>query len=281
MEKVDYLSNTKIRKNPKISVVLPTYNQANYLPEALDSILSQDFQDYELIIINDGSTDKTINILQEYSEKSNFIQINQTNSGLPNALNVGFSEARGEYLTWTSSDNIMLPSMLDELSTELDSNPNLGAVYSDWFVIDDAGTIISRAESIKYDPFILYLDNYINASFLYRRQCREKIGDYDVNLAHDEDWDYWLRISQHYSMKRVPTSLYLYRAHSESLTSKNPSEERYLRFINIWKERTPFRWWYGKIKWNMLKRLYGRFPTVQYTSIDDYSEAGRMWKNWN
>lgn len=268
--------------NPKVSVVLPTYNQANYLSRALDSFLDQDFQDFELIVVNDGSTDETSTILAKYQQRFNFICINQDNLGLPAALNNGFSRTRGEYLTWTSSDNIMLPLMLHDLSAELDANPEIGVVYSDWYVIDDEDTILSRAESIEYDPYILYLANYINASFLYRRKCREQIGDYDVNMTFNEDWDYWLRISQYYSMKRLPTPLYLYRTHSESLTLKNPSEERYLAFIKIWKKRTPFRWWYGKIKWNFLKRRYGRFPTVQYIPMDGNNESGsgRMWKNW-
>ena len=266
------LYQTKIineRLFPKISIILPSYNQACYLSAALESIFSQEYQDFELIVVNDGSTDETASILANYHQRYDFILIEQDNQGLPSALNNGFSKARGEYLTWTSSDNIMLPTMLRDLSAELDANQKIGVVYSDWYVIDDAGKIIAQAESIEYDPYILYLDNYINASFLYRRECREHIGEYDVNMTFNEDWDYWLRISKYYSMKRIPNPIYLYRSHLGSLTSQNPSVERYIRFVEIWRKRTPLRWWYGKIKWNLLKRYYGRFPTVQYFPVNE------------
>jgi glycosyltransferase involved in cell wall biosynthesis len=92
---------------------MPTYNQAKYLPSALDGIISQTFQNYELIIVNDGSTDNTAEILADYRLKLDYHLIEQENLKLPRALNTGFSHAKGKYLTWTSSDNIMLPEMIE------------------------------------------------------------------------------------------------------------------------------------------------------------------------
>ena len=101
--------------NSRVSVVLPTYNQAEYLIEALEGIYSQSYRDFELIVVNDGSTDGSGRILAEYRLHYGFRLIETDNRGLPEALNEGFRQSEGEYLTWTSSDNIMLPEMLSVL----------------------------------------------------------------------------------------------------------------------------------------------------------------------
>jgi len=99
-----------------VSVVLPVYNQAGYLPAALDSVFAQTYLHYELIVVDDGSTDATPQVLADYQQRHAFTVIRQANQRLPRALNTGFAAARGEYLTWTSSDNVMLPDMLAVLA---------------------------------------------------------------------------------------------------------------------------------------------------------------------
>ena len=255
-------------RSPKVSVVLPTYNQARYLPQALDSVFQQTFQDFELIVVNDGSTDTTGAILADYQLKYDFILICQENKGLPIALNEGFQRARGVYLTWTSSDNIMMPNMLEVLSRALDEHAEAGLVYADWYVIDESDQIISIARTIDYDRFLLFRDNYINACFMYRRKCQDRVGFYDPNFIHGEDWEYWLRISKFFRMLHVREILYKYRRHGQSLTSflleeKEPSGNGE-SLASHWVRAEPLAWYYSKLKWHYLKWKTGRAPTVVY-----------------
>ena len=188
----------------RVSIVLPTYNQAHYLPAALDGVFAQTYPDYELIVVNDGCTDETPTILADYFQRYDFIVIEQENQGLPMALNAGFAQARGEYLTWTSSDNAMLPEMLSVLVQALDEDPSVGLAYADFYLMDHEGRDWGRFNTVEYDPYWLLYTNLVHCSFLYRRECMERVGGYDPEFVYGEDWEYWIRISQYYRMKRVP-----------------------------------------------------------------------------
>ena len=268
-----------------ISVILPVYNQAEYLASALDSVLHQDYSPFELIVVNDGSTDGTADILEEYHRRHDFRLIHQENRGLPRALNRGFAEAQGTYLTWTSSDNIARPHMLSTLAAALDRHPDVGLVYADWDVIDASGQVTARVQSIEYDRYTLFLNNYVNACFLYRRVCLDTVGDYDDSLRGGEDWDYWLRISRYYRLLHVPESLYLYREHSQSLTANAEAlvAERKMASYAVleaaWRRREPLTWWVAKIRWNVQRRLLQQMPGIKREPVDldltlDKSGAG-------
>lgn len=241
--------------SPKVSIVLPTYNDACFLPQAIRSILRQTWADYELIIVNDGSTDETATLLQPYSVDPRIHIIHKQNEGLPRALNTGFEAATGQYLTWTSSDNILLPTMLERLVTALDSRPDVGLVYADWQVIDDAGTVLGTVQTLDYDPHLLRRANYVNACFMYRRECQDRVGLYDPDYALMEDWEYWWRIAQHFRFMRVPEVLYQYRQHAASLTAtrvKNRVVPSYQRLQQAFRE-DPLGWYYSKLKWELLR----------------------------
>jgi len=251
--------------SPCVSVVLPTYNQSEYLPQALDSVLNQTWRDYELIVVNDGSTDDTPLILDDYQQRNGFTVINQENQKLPGALNTGFRVARGRYLTWTSSDNVMLPEMLEVLVTALDQYPNVGLVYADWEVIDEHGMDIGAVQTFDFDRHLLIRTNYINACFLYRRACQDMVGLYDPEYIYVEDWEYWLRISRSFKMMRVPQVLYQYRLHGDSLSETNVLTQAggrsigYLRLAAQFRAR-PWAWYFSKLKWEWLRLRLGQDP---------------------
>ena len=242
--------------SPRVSVVLPTYNQAGYLPQALDSVLNQTWRDAELIVVNDGSTDGTRRILDEYQRSygDGLRVIHQENQKLPRALNAGFRLARGEYLTWTSSDNCMLPAMLEVLVDALDRHPQVGLVYADWEVIDEHGAVVDVVRTLDYDRMLLMRTNYINACFLYRRACQEAVGLYDTEYIHAEDWEYWWRISRSFDMMRVPQVLYQYRVHASSLTEMDVLSQADGQSAGYRKLAAEFRaqrwaWYFSKLKW--------------------------------
>lgn len=253
--------------DPLISVVLPVYNQAHYLPAALDSVFAQVYPEVELMVVNDGSTDGTSGVLAAYRQRYDFTLIDQENQGLPRALNAGFSKARGEYLTWTSSDNLMLPEMLRVLAAALDENPDVGLVYADRYLIDEQGRDLGGFNLPEYDSLLLLHVNFVHCCFLYRRECMERVGLYDPDFIYGEDWEYWIRISRFYSMKHIPQTLYRYRLHRASMTSElvcgtaknNIPYEEFARRI---RRRMPVRWWIGKLKWRWLRTFCPDHPAV-------------------
>lgn len=263
-------------RQPRVSVIMPTYNQAKYIREALDSVLNQTFQDFELIIVNDGSTDETPQILEEYRQKHaqgnygcTLLIINKKNEKLPRALNTGFEQACGEYLTWTSSDNNMKPNMLQRLVAALDQNPDVGFVYADWNVIDDDGHYLGTVRSVDHDRHLLMRFNYINACFMYRHDCQDKIGLYDPEFIYAEDWEYWWRIAQVFDMQHVPEALYDYRVHGTSLTSTAVATQKKGHSVGYSKLLEQFRsskfdWYISKVKVEMLRRRLGHEP-LAYT----------------
>ncbi|MBW2646462.1 MAG: glycosyltransferase [Deltaproteobacteria bacterium] len=195
-----------LENRSRVSIVLPTYNQLHFLPSTLHSILSQSLSDFELIVVNDGSTDGTREYLDGMKDHRIRV-IHQKNMRLPGALNTGFQEARGKYLTWVSSDNFCAPYFLEALVGALDTELRAGLAYGDFFLVDNKGNLLKS----------LLIRNDGNAAFLYRRECMEKIGLYDTELEGAEDWDYWIRIAEHFDFVHVPDTLYYYRLHNDSM----------------------------------------------------------------
>lgn len=208
--------------SPAISIVLPTYNGSRHLRTALDSCMGQTFRNFELIIVDDCSTDNTPSIIDEYAACDERIRIHRhdTNRKLPAALNTGFTMARGGYFTWMSDDNILDPLFLETLSKTLDTHPEAGLVYSAFLVIDDSGRPLKRVDPEPAQN--LLLRNVVLASFMYRREVRDTIGDYNDDCFLCEDYDYWLRIYSRFALIPVPKVLHQYRDHPGSLTSREP-----------------------------------------------------------
>jgi len=207
-----------MQSTPMVSIVLPTYNHVELLPVSVESILGQTVSDFELIIVDDGSTDGTREYLDSLTDPR-LVIISQPNKRLPNALNTGFDLARGQYLTWTSDDNYCSPLFLEILVAALETCPEAGFAYSSFAWIDqkDRITGIHRDQDFSY-PSLLRC-NPGNASFLYRRECQERVGLYDPQLEGAEDWDMWLRIMECFEPVYVPQVLYYYRLHDKSMTA--------------------------------------------------------------
>lgn len=209
---------------PKISVVLPVYNGEKYLAASIESVLNQTFKDLELIIIDDCSRDSSGAIAQHYASLDTRISYhrNDTNLKLPNALNRGFSKARGDYWTWTSCDNLYLPRALEEMNHTLDRHNGVSLVYASMHIIDENGT---KKQTLHAGPAgHLIFRNVVGACFLYRRSIAERVGIYDDSLFLCEDYEYWLRIASHSKIHPIMECLYEYRRHSDSLSNQNEKE---------------------------------------------------------
>ncbi|MCC6764889.1 MAG: glycosyltransferase [Deltaproteobacteria bacterium] len=210
---------TRVSGTPRVSIVLPVYNHLRFLPEAIQSVLAQTYTDFELVIVNDGSTDGTREYLDTLADPR-LVVVHQENRRLPGALNTGFARARGELLTWTSADNHCAPLFLEALVGALDRFPEAGFAYAAFAWIDDESRITGVHRDQEVTVRSLLKQNPGIAAFLYRRACRDVVGDYDPALDGAEDWDMWLRIVERFPAVYVPEILYYYRLHGDSMTVK-------------------------------------------------------------
>lgn len=201
-----------------VSIVLPTHNGSRYIREAVESCLTQSHRDLELIVVDDGSTDNTPEILAHYTDARMRVLQHRTNLGLPAALNTGFAASRGEYLTWTSDDNWYHSRAIETMLAALTVNPGVALVYAGMRLVDAQGKLIREVEAGA--PAMLRTKNIVGACFLYRRCVYEVVGDYDDNLAGAEDYDYWLRTAAQFSVLPITQILYNYRVHSRALSSR-------------------------------------------------------------
>lgn len=206
----------------KVSIVLPVYNGAGYLREALDSCLTQTHQNLELIVVDDCSRDETPAIVREYARRDSRVRSirNARNTRLPGALNIGFRAATGELLTWTSHDNLYLPTAVETLVRYLCTWPDVDLVYSMYRVIDANGHPQDSVNTLPARWRMPY-ENVVGAYFLYRRAVYETVGDYREDMEYSEDYEYWARIYKAgLTLMRLPYPQYYYRHHPASMTSE-------------------------------------------------------------
>lgn len=230
-----------------VSIVLPIYNGEKYMRESIDSVLAQTYQNWELLIIDDGSTDRTAEIATDYAARDPriFYQKNPHNIRLPKTLNRGFSLARGAYLTWTSDDNFYYPNALERMVNALDAQKK-DFVFASCDVIDGNGNVV---ECIMVDESAkkrIVGSNPVGACFLYSRRAYQTVGEYDPDFALVEDFDYWQRICMKFDPVCISEKLYAYRWHDGALTS-TMRKDTFYRILEkcLLKNRPGF----GKLNW--------------------------------
>jgi len=218
---------------PKVSVIMPTFNRRNVIKKAIDSVLAQAFKDYELIIVDDGSTDGTEETLKETIEKNqNIHYFRQENKGASSARNFGISNSKGEFLAFLDTDNTWHPNFLEVMKQELENDEKSVMVYcsENLFLVtpNEEGkikTIARKVRAPEYNPAKLLHTNYIDVnSILLKRKVIEDIGDFDENLSSLEDWDLFVRLAIKYpfSVRHVDQVLvdYYYSEHFDTVTNK-------------------------------------------------------------
>lgn len=210
---------------PLVSIVLPTFNHLSYLPLAIDSILAQSYDNFELIVVDDGSEDGTSAYLDTLTSPKIKV-ITGPNTRLPAALNRGFAKARGELLTWTSADNICLPNFLHVLVSALTAYPQAGFAYGPFDYIDAGGHVFGTLSGQDLSLHASIVSNAGVASFLYRRFVAEQAGQYDPRVEGAEDWDMWLRMLEITTPVYADATIYQYRYHRQSMTATIPEKVR-------------------------------------------------------
>lgn len=210
--------------SPKVSVLMPVYNGAKYLREAVDSILGQTFGDFEFIVIDDGSTDDSVQIVESYDDPRIRFLRNPTNEGLIATLNKGLNLAAGQYIARMDCDDVSLPERLARQVAFMESRPELAASGTWARDIDSGGKVIGERHTppvgarMEYDFW--YPSPLIHPTAIIRAACLGEMR-YDPQALHAEDYDLWLRLRKRYRLDNLPEELLLYRVHGESVTQKH------------------------------------------------------------
>ncbi len=217
---------------PRVSVVIPCYNQGMYLDEAVASVLNQTFADFEIVVVNDGSTDpSTIRLLAGYAKpKTRVLSIE--NQGLASARNRGIEAASGEYILPLDADDAIAPGYLEKAVAVMDSNPDVGIVYCLGELFGAEQRMIAAPE---FSVRGMLFSNLIFASALFRRADWLAAGGYNPNMRYGcEDWDFWLSlIERERRAYRIPEILFRYRIKEGSMNASMDREKRLEMHLQI------------------------------------------------
>lgn len=204
---------------PTVSIVIPTYNRQRLVQETIDSVLRQSFSDWELLVIDDGSTDETATVLTErYGNSIRYVH--QQNQGESAARNKGITLAQGKYVAFLDSDDLWLPNKLQRQVEVLDSQTEVGLVSTQAYWMSNEGLQLQRPPhghdraSATVSWADLVLGNAIaggGSSAMVRRRCFELAGTFDASIRFGEEWDLWLRIARHWRVYQIPEPLCCYR----------------------------------------------------------------------
>jgi len=220
---------------PKVTVITPVYNGQSYIDTAINSLLSQTLQDWELIVVDDGSTDSTPQILEKFTD-SRIRVIRQQNAGEARARNVGLQNVTGEYVALLDADDSYLPTALEELSAFLDSYPQFDVVYSDGQICDEQDRFLMTLTDVRpgiYTGEILE-KVVISSSVVTVPVCtmtrQSKILEhsvrFDPNLVIGPDWDFWIQLAVHVNFGYLNKITCKYRIHTTNITRTTASEKR-------------------------------------------------------
>jgi glycosyltransferase involved in cell wall biosynthesis len=220
---------------PAVSVVIPTYNYGRYLPRTLGSVLAQTFQDFEILILDDGSTDDTAAVVRPYLADPRIHYRRLTNGGPSRARNLGISRARAPVVAFLDADDSWLPAKLEKQMALFRRDPALGLVYTARRVVDEAGHGLEWQEPVQHRGHVLEAllgGNFIClTSCMVRRQVFELVGTFDEGLSQAEDYDLWLRIAEHYRFDYLAEPLVTYRMGHASLSRRLEERLRSVVFI--------------------------------------------------
>ena len=201
-------------------MIIPTYNRAERVVHAVQSVLNQTYSNIELVVVDDGSTDNTCERLSVYSDRIRYISTPPSGKPGGPARNVGIVAGRGEYLAFLDSDDEWLPDKIAKQVAVLD-NPDIHVVYCDAFYVDDDGNIL-RLQRERYRGNILprlLLGNVVSGSasaVMLRRSCFAKVAPFRPDLDVGDDWDLWLRLAAHFNFDFVPEPLVRIRMHRKN-----------------------------------------------------------------
>lgn len=249
--------------NPKITVLIPTFNRAEYIAECLDSILSQTLPAFQVIVVNDGSTDRTRHILEPYMDRIDYFETNQI--GKPSAINHGLERVKGDYLWIFDDDDVALSDALERFVEPLEQMPQHGFSHSTFFVTANElnnnriGKVLYELKipDLEKRGFLIPLleNNFLGGAALFARtSCYKAVGLFDPRLLRSQDYEMAIRLAERFTGVRVPGSAtFHYRQHDGirgNLKDRFSSNQR----LSKWLEYDQF----------IFRRIYREYPLEKY-----------------
>jgi len=208
-----------MKLQPLVTIITPTYNRANYILETVASILEQGYPNLEYIVLDDGSTDDTLAVLQKY--EGHIVLETHSNMGEAATVNKGFAMARGDIIAVVNSDDPLLPDAINTMVEFMIRHSQVGVAYPDWNMIDAQGEIISHVQTWEYDYLAMLRQHYCipGPGVFFRRSILESLKGRDASFRYVSDFDFWLRAGLLTSFARVPKTLATFRTHPDSAST--------------------------------------------------------------
>jgi len=220
--------------NPEVSVVMSCYNSGRWLHEAIDSILAQTFSAFELILVDDGSTDETWKIIQSYCDRDErIVAISKKNTGLADALNIGIAKARGLWVARLDADDLCESARLECQMNFVHDHPEVVLLGTGFVEIDEQGRALRRHHyPSRHRRLVGHLERvqrfFPHSSAMFRRDVAQEAGCYNPFFRKTQDWDLWLRLSERGEMACLEDCLVRVRRHSQQITSSNAGTSQYV-----------------------------------------------------
>lgn len=234
-----------MKHNPKVSVIIPCFNTARYLASSINSVLNQSIQDFEIILVDDGSTDHLVEVVSQLNTDIHFIS--QENKGPGAARNAGISKSTGEYLVFLDADDVLLPEKLKVQSDYLDNQPDVGVVFSKVYGFQDKSgsneevwqypvsmRLLRSLGTPKNNLEVFVIQNLLPpVAAMVRRECVLDIGGFDESreLSSLEDWDLWFRLAGRYNFAFLDQFVAKYRFTSNSLSNNRQQVKKASRVM--------------------------------------------------
>jgi glycosyltransferase involved in cell wall biosynthesis len=240
-----------MKEQPLVSIIIPVYNSAAYIEDSLCSALEQDYENKEIIVIDDGSTDSTPTILRRFEDRITILT--QRNAGPGVARNHGLKYAKGTYVAFLDADDCWVPGKLRLQVRYLEQHPEVAAVYSRWMrwhpntdgnfsyptmpPLVPPSSIVSEDSGWMYSR-LLFECRLLTSTVILRRSVIEEVGLFDEGLLRGQDYDYWLRLSRLSQIHKLDHELALYRIHGNNIAKKYPDRDYELIVV----EKSLSRW---------------------------------------
>ena len=225
-------SSVSNKSEPMVSIIMPTYNQDQFIAQSIQSVIEQTFTDWELIIVNDGSTDDTVDIIRKYTNycygKIKIIN-KEVNQGIALAINDGLRAARGKYFCWLSSDDLFTSNKLEKQVLFLELHSEYGMVFSGYDWIDEKGNYLGsiiekELEGATFYRILLIRDCIHGCSIMIRSECLDEVGMFNPDFKYAQDYDMWLRLATKLNIAYLSESLLKGRIHTKASTNEGKNE---------------------------------------------------------
>ena len=225
--------------NPLVSIIIPIYNGSNYMREAIDSAIAQTYENIEIIVVNDGSTDNTEEIAKSYGDKIQYYK--KENEGVATALNLAIKKSNGEYISWLSHDDVYFFSKIEKQISFLNINNEKKVIlYSDWYIMDANGKYIFAVEHLEKherkklnNSFYPLLKGLVHGcTLLIPREAFDKVAFFDTMLKTTQDYDLWFKLFQVYPIRHMSEKLIKSRKHDKQ--GSRTIEESALEASILW-----------------------------------------------